>query len=97
MINTAFVILHYNTLDETHKCINSIKELTGAEEAKIIIVDNASPNNTGSILAEEYESDTMVDVLLRNENGGFSAGNNAGCEYAVQKYNPDFLTRRAKG
>lgn len=91
VVNAAFVILHYNTLDETHKCINSIKQLTGAEKAKIVVVDNASPNNTGSILAEEYESDTMVDVLLRNENGGFSSGNNAGCEYAVQKYDPAFL------
>lgn len=91
MINTAFVILHYNTLDETHKCIKSIKSLDGANTAKIIVVDNASPNNTGRILADEYEGDTMVDVVLRSENGGFSAGNNEGCEYAVQKYDPDFL------
>lgn len=87
----SFVILHYNSIEDTQKCIQSIKQLDGQQEIKVVIVDNASPNGTGLKLAVQYAGDEMVDVLCREENDGFSRGNNAGCEYAVRKWNPDFL------
>ena len=31
------------------------------------------------------------DLVLLTENVGFAKGNNAGCEYAIKKYQPDFL------
>jgi len=65
--------------------------LEHADSSRIVIVDNASPNHTGRLLAEDYESNENVDVLLRDHNDGFSAGNNAGCAYAIKKWNPAFL------
>ncbi len=87
----CFVILHYNGIEDTQKCIQSIKQLKGQQEIRVVVVDNASPNGSGRHLAEKYAEDEMVDVLCREENDGFSRGNNAGCEYAVAKWNPDFL------
>lgn len=87
----CFVILHYNGIDDTIKCMQSIKRLDGQQDIRTVIVDNASPNGTGCKLAERYADDETIDVLCREENDGFSAGNNAGCEYAVGKWNPDFL------
>lgn len=87
----CFVILHYNGIEDTQKCIQSIKQLKGQQEIRVAVVDNASPNGSGRHLAEQYAGDEMVDVLCREENDGFSRGNNAGCEYAIAKWNPDFL------
>ena len=42
----SFVILHYNSIEDTQKCIQSIKQLDGHQEIKVVIVDNASPNGT---------------------------------------------------
>lgn len=87
----CFVILHYNTIEDTEKCIQSIRQLDGQQEMKVVIVDNASPNGTGRQLARQYAGDEMIDVLCRETNDGFSRGNNAGCQYAVAKWDPDFL------
>lgn len=87
----CFVILHYNTIKETRNCISSIMALEHADSSRIIIVDNASPNQTGMLLEEEYRYNENVEVILRNHNDGFSVGNNVGCGYAINKWNPDFL------
>lgn len=87
----TFVILHYNVIEETEKCIESIKKLNGYRDCYIIVVDNASSNNTGEVLKERYKEDKKIHVLLREKNDGFSRGNNEGCKYAIQKYAPDFL------
>ena len=47
---TAFVILHYRAIDMTRTCVRRIQALEGRHH--IVIVDNASPNGTGAVLAE---------------------------------------------
>ena len=90
MLDVVFVILHYNTIEETINCVNSIKELKDNENVKIIIVDNKSPNNTGIELKEMYEKDELVDVLLNETNSGFSRGNNFGYKYMKENYDTKF-------
>ena len=87
----CFVILHYNGIEDTEKCIQSIRQLDGQEDARIVIVDNASPNGTGKLLAHRYAQAENTDVLCRKENDGFSKGNNAGCDYALKKWEPEYL------
>ena len=48
---TAFVILHYRAIDRP-AAASSIRALAG--DKHIVIVDNASPNGTGAVLAEEF-------------------------------------------
>lgn len=85
---TAFVILHYRAIDTTKKCVACIKVLAG--DKHIVIVDNASPNGTGKMLAEDFAGDPLVTVILNPENSGFARGNNLGVRYVVEKLDADF-------
>lgn len=91
MKKVCFVILHYNSLEDTQKCVSSILNMEKQEKIHIVIVDNNSPNATGKILMQLYENVDNIDVLLRDINDGFSRGNNAGCTFAIKKYTPKFL------
>ncbi len=62
---TAFVILHYRAIDTTRSCVKSIRALAG--DKHIVIVDNASPNGTGAVLAEEFAASPDVTVLLHGK------------------------------
>lgn len=78
----VYVILHYNSIDSTRKCVDSILELQSAKIPGIVIVDNASPNKTGVVLEQLYGNKENVKVILLEENAGFAKGNNAGYHYA---------------
>lgn len=88
----TFVILNYNTLEDTINCINSIQSLKGQSDTKssIVVVDNASTDGSGHILASKYAS-TDIDVIITERNLGFAKGNNVGYKKAVEKYNSDFI------
>ncbi|MDF2883285.1 MAG: glycosyltransferase, group 2 family protein [Clostridiaceae bacterium] len=88
----SIVILHYNLISETIKCVNSLKKiLPEKHEVKIIIVDNGSNNDTGNKLKDAFKKDSTVDVICTNRNLGFAKGNNIGYVYALENYNPDFI------
>ncbi len=92
--NVAFLILHYYTIEDTKKCIESIIENCSKNEFKnyeIIIVDNGSKNNTGKKLEEIYQKNEKVNVIINEENLGFSTGNNVGFKFIKEKYDVDFI------
>ena len=91
MIDIVFVVLHYLTIDDTIECVNSIKEKCKKGNFRIVIVDNASPNNSKNELKEVYENDTDIHLVLLSENLGFANGNNKGIEFARKKYSPRFI------
>lgn len=84
-----FVILHYQALDETVNCVNTIFEKVSGDK-RVVIVDNLSPNGSGKTLEEKYKNDPNVSVILTGENLGFAKGNNIGYLEA-KKDNPDFI------
>ncbi|WP_137663708.1 glycosyltransferase [Enterococcus hulanensis] len=86
---TCFIVLHYVVREETISCVNSLQRLVG--EKKIIIVDNASPNNSGKELENFYSDVENVDVILLNKNVGFANGNNAGYTHARENYHPETI------
>lgn len=85
----AFVILHYQAIDETKDCVKTIKEMVSGDK-HVVIVDNASPNQSGKELVEIYENDSEVTVLISEKNEGFARGNNLGYLEA-KKLNPRFV------
>ena len=91
-VKMAFVILHYNSIDDTEACVSSIERLRQSEDCCIVIVDNASPNNTGIRLRDRYRGKSNINVVLANENYGFSKGNNIGYRLVKNHYNADFIT-----
>jgi len=87
--NISYIVLHYQTVEDTLKCIDSIK--VNNDNAFIVIVDNASPNGSGKQLSQIFLNDSKVKVILNETNVGFSIGNNIGCKYAIKHFNPNFL------
>lgn len=81
-MDIAFVVLHYNTIEETLTCIKSIKNKIDTKSFKIVVVDNGSPNKTGMKLQEKLKKDPYVEVILVKENIGFARGNNIGIKYS---------------
>lgn len=87
----TFVILHYNAIEETINCTASIQKSIDTDNYHIIIVDNASPNNTGIQLREKYKNDPTVSVLITEKNLGFANGNNVGIAYAREQLQSSFV------
>ena len=54
----CYVILHYQAIEETKKCIKAIEKNT-TSDYKVIIVDNASPNKSGMILKKN-----MLKIII---------------------------------
>lgn len=81
----SFIILHYKNIKDTIECIESIKKIDG--NYKIIVVDNNTTNEHEEKLIKKY----CDDFIKLNENLGFAKANNIGCNYAKEKYHPDFL------
>lgn len=87
----VFVILHYYTIEDTKKCVSSILEKGKDKNIDIVIVDNASPNNTGKEIKNIYKDKENIHVILNEKNLGFANGNNVGFIYAKEELNADFI------
>lgn len=87
----AFVILHYNTIEDTVLCVESIQEKCEELDYHIYIVDNASPNESGAVVERKYAENSKVTVILSDRNLGFAKGNNLGIAQARQDCFDDFV------
>lgn len=72
------IIVSYNFERWIHKCIPSL--LHSSYPTDIIVIDNASKDDTVDILKEHYP---FVLLIESNENLGFGKANNIGMEYAI--------------
>lgn len=83
-----FVILHYQALNETLDCVNSIIALY--HNVNVVIVDNHSPNDSGKKLYNLFVDCSNIKVIINDENKGFARGNNVGYKYA-KEHGADFI------
>ena len=74
----GFVVLHYMAYDMTVECVSTLIQHFGDQNIKIVVVDNASSNGSGKMLASKYQDDCRVEVILNPQNEGFARGNNVG-------------------
>lgn len=92
MITIAFVVLHYEDIDSTNKCLNSLKKYLNNKmfNVQIIVVDNGSPNNK---LSHKYTffNQKNVYLLSSKENLGFAQGNNIGYRFAKFRLKADII------
>ncbi len=92
MSKYSFIVLHYNTFEETKCCINYIKQLEKYNDSKIIVVDNCSTDDSLEKLIKLFEFDKENIEFIENEfNVGFAKGNNIGYSIAKHKYNSNFI------
>ena len=85
--NICIILVNYNGYDDTVECIKSI-ENSDYDNYKIILVDNGSKDKN-KILNDNYINNA-ADVIISEENLGFSGGNNLGIKYAQEKYDPEY-------
>ena len=87
----GFVILHYNTIEDTKECIASIEKNVKDTAYHIVVVDNNSPNKSGKDLSDLYDGRNNITVIFNKDNLGFAKGNNVGFKYAKEVLNADFI------
>ena len=79
----AIVILNYQTWEETIEQAEAVRDLFDLKWEQIIVVDNASPNESACKLMEKDKKDYML--ICSDTNKGYASGNNIGIRYARRK------------
>lgn len=77
-MDVSVIIVNYNTLELSNKCISSIIEHTSGIEYEIILVDNASTDGSG----EAFARDSRIRFIEAGGNLGFGKANNLGLQSA---------------
>ena len=81
MDKVCIVILNYNNFEDTIECVQSLRSAINSEKYKIVIVDNASTNDSVSKLNNVL---SPIEIIVSSENRGYAHGNNIGIKYAEQ-------------
>lgn len=90
----AFVVLHYNSIKYTKRCVESlVKYLDNPHcEVYIVVVDNGSPKEKLNKNSFEYlDHDDHIKIICSEYNLGFARGNNLGYEYAKTKLQSNII------
>ncbi|MFY4479252.1 glycosyltransferase family 2 protein [Latilactobacillus sakei] len=89
-MDLSVVILNYLNYEDTITCVNTV--LSQSYQPKlIVIVDNASTNDSFKILNERFMSYNQVHVVRTDVNLGFAQGNNVGIKYCLNKNSRNVL------
>ncbi len=89
-MRNVVVILNFNDSTQTIKTVCDISDYQNIE--RVIIVDNNSTDDSATRLYEYQGYKEKVDIICTDRNGGYAYGNNVGCRYAIEKYDPEILT-----
>ena len=79
----SIIIPHYNGKDLLYNCIDSIYNNISIENFEIIVVDNASTDNSVQNIQTLFPD---VVIVSSKENVGYSGGCNIGAKHAEGKY-----------
>lgn len=92
MYNIGVVILNYIAYQDTIHTVDSFLEQDKSDvHLEIVIVDNASPNDSFSHLSEYAKKHENVHICQTEKNLGFAKGNNYGYSYLLEFISPDFV------
>lgn len=90
-MDVSIIIVNYNTLRLTETCIESIFSKTQGIEFEVIVVDNASTDDSRM----KFSADRRIVYIYNHENLGFGRANNIGLKVAKGRnilfLNPDTL------
>ena len=91
MVKVFIVILNWNRPEDTIECLKSVSKLSIKDfELSVVIVDNASTDNSVEQLKRFLIHNTEYKILINKENLGFAEGNNIGIKYAM-KHGADYV------
>ena len=83
-MDLSIVIVNYRTFDLTRDTINSVLEYSHPFSYEIIVVDNASGDDSLERLMNHFTDN--VRFIASKENNGFAAGNNQALREATGNY-----------
>lgn len=89
-MKTTFVVLHYESLEDTKECIDSLKAYLSEDSVQIVVVDNGSKKGRLTDIESEY-LDEKIHFLYSKENLGFANGNNLGFRFAKEELKADII------
>ncbi|MBI1804265.1 MAG: glycosyltransferase family 2 protein [Ignavibacteriae bacterium] len=89
-MDVSIIIVGYNSRELLKRCLASIIRETNGISYEIVLVDNASTDETRETIEQEFPT---VRTIWNNQNRGYAAANNQGIAIAHGKYvvllNPD--------
>lgn len=90
----SVIILNYNTEKKyIDKLFSTIADQDFLEKMEIIVVDNASTDQSLNYIIQNYQFSLKLKIIRNGDNLGYAKGNNIGIRHAIGKYlliiNPD--------
>ena len=86
----SLVIVSFQVRDLLERCLASLARVSTPPVCEIIVVDNASSDNSAAMVREKFPQVTLIENA---KNVGFAAANNQGLTLATGRYwmllNPD--------
>ena len=79
----SIVILSYNKSKLTTECLESIYTHIPRNEVEVIVVDNASSDDSVEIIKKKFP---QVKLIQNDRNAGFAGGCNLGAKHAQGEY-----------
>lgn len=83
MIDVSIIIVNYNTKDLIKNCIESIYKNVKNISFEIIVVDNASKDDSVEMLKNQFKQVKLIESKI---NGGFAYANNKGIKVSSGRY-----------
>ncbi len=80
MPDVSIVIVNYNTREPLRRCLESIRAERGTLEVQVIVVDNASKDDSAAMIRRNFPEVLLIEP---RRNTWFSGGNNLGFVQAL--------------
>ncbi len=78
----SIIILNWNGLEDTIKCLESLKKIT-YPNYEVVVVDNGSKGNDADVLAKKYKE--YIKLIREKKNLGFAEGNNVAIRKVIKE------------
>ena len=83
-MDLTVAIINYNTRDHLRRCLDTMPEQVRGEPLKVVVIDNASPDNSAAMVATQYRS--RVELVANRANVGFARAANQALARSTTRY-----------
>ncbi len=94
-LDLSIIVVSWNTRDLLRDCLQSALANFGTVSAEIIVVDNASADDSAGMVRRVFGDDPRVRLIANSRNEGFAHGNNQALAVARGQFlaivNPDVM------
>ncbi len=74
----SVILVNYNGKKYNDACIKSVLDSTIGEQIQVVIVDNASTDDSLAALRDRWGGSEQIHIIALEKNFGFSRANNDG-------------------